>query len=389
MEEMSHEMRFWLLLDERNKMTITKSAVVAGHLCLDMLPDLSRIRPGQFLDLFQPGRLIQVGPALFSTGGPVSNTGLALHKLGIPTRLVAKIGEDYFGGIVQSLVRQIDYHLVEGITRVPEDHTSYSVVINPPGSDRIFLHSHGANDTFTASDINYSLVAQADIFHFGYPPIMRSMYQNAGSELVRVFRQAKETGVTTSLDMAFPDPSSESGQTNWNEILQKALPYVDIFLPSIDEILFMLRRKVYEKIEANGGILHTNLQPILEELSHSLIAMGAKIVGIKLGDRGFYLRTTSDLSNMGRASPADFDSWQNQQWQVPCFKVKVAGTTGSGDATIAGFLSALLRGLAPQQAATMAVAVGACNVEAVDALSGIRSWDETLKRVNAGWAQLE
>jgi hypothetical protein len=33
----------------------------------------------------------------------------------------------------------------------------------------------------------------------------------------------------------------------------------------------------------------------------------------------------------------------------------------------------------------MAVAVGACNVEAVDALSGIRTWESTQCRIAAGW----
>ena len=65
------------------------------------------------------------------------------------------------------------------------------------------------------------------------------------------------------------------------------------------------------------------------------------------------------------------------------------GTTGAGDATIAGFLAALLRGLPVKDAATMAVAVGACNVEAADALGGLRSWEETEARVAEGWPQRE
>ncbi|MGC8782667.1 MAG: PfkB family carbohydrate kinase, partial [Anaerolineae bacterium] len=71
------------------------------------------------------------------------------------------------------------------------------------------------------------------------------------------------------------------------------------------------------------------------------------------------------------------------------FRVEVAGTTGAGDATIAGFLAALLRGLGPAEAVTAAVAVGACNVEAADALSGLRPWDETMRRVAAGWPRRE
>jgi hypothetical protein len=52
---------------------------------------------------------------------------------------------------------------------------------------------------------------------------------------------------------------------------------------------------------------------------------------------------------------------------------------------VAGFLAALLRDLAPTQAVTIAAAVGACNVEAADATSGIHSWSETLARIEAGW----
>ena len=33
----------------------------------------------------------------------------------------------------------------------------------------------------------------------------------------------------------------------------------------------------------------------------------------------------------------------------------------------------------------MTCAVGACNVEVADALSGVRTWDETARRVQAGW----
>ena len=88
---------------------------------------------------------------------------------------------------------------------------------------------------------------------------------------------------------------------------------------------------------------------------------------------------------MGRARPADVAAWADRELWAPCFQVDVVGTAGSGDATIAGFLSALLRDMAPEDAVNAAVAVGACNVEAADTLSGVRPWDETLRRVAAGW----
>ena len=67
--------------------------IVAGHICLDILPAFppaSASSPFSFTSQFQPGSLLRVGPAVFSTGGPVSNTGLALHNMPTlePTNIV-------------------------------------------------------------------------------------------------------------------------------------------------------------------------------------------------------------------------------------------------------------------------------------------------------------
>jgi sugar/nucleoside kinase (ribokinase family) len=238
-------------------------------------------------------------------------------------------------------------------------------------------------------------VTPAAVFHFGYPPIMRRMVEQDGAELALVFSQAKATGVTTSLDMAFPDPASAAGRADWPRILRATLPNVDVFMPSVEEILFMLRRATFAQLQAaaqgdkgtSGDALVEHVTPeLLSDLSGELLDLGAKIVGLKLGERGLYLRTASAgrLETGGRAL-ANAAGWADRELWAPCFLVDVAGTTGSGDATIAGFLSALLRGYSPTAAVTSAVAVGACNVEAADALSGLRSWEATLARVAGGW----
>ena len=56
-----------------------------------------------------------------------------------------------------------------------------------------------------ADDLDYGAIAKADMFHFGYPPLMRRIFEQDGRELQRLFRRVKETGATTSLDMAQPD----------------------------------------------------------------------------------------------------------------------------------------------------------------------------------------
>ena len=109
--------------------------------------------------------------------------------------------------------------------------------------------------------------------------------------------------------------------------------------------------------------------------------MGAGIVGLKMGYRGLYLLSSDRVleKSFGRGQPSRPGEWALKELWAPCFKVDVAGTTGSGDATIAGFLAALLRDKSIEKALEFAVAVGACNVEASDAYSGIRTWDETIQ----------
>jgi sugar/nucleoside kinase (ribokinase family) len=368
-------------------------AVVAGHICLDFIPALDHVPEGKLSSLLQPGHLLITGPATFSTGGPVSNTGLALHRLGISTRLMAKIGADPLGKIVRGIVEAYGPELVDGLVEDPNSATSYSIIVSAPGVDRIFLHCPGANDTFDVEDVDFELLRKVRLMHFGYPPVMKRMYSDDGRELVRLFRRAKESGVTTSLDMTYPDPDAEGGKVDWRTILANVLPFVDVFLPSFDELFFMLHREQFMQFRAesiNGDLQEKITPERLHTLGNELLKLGVKVAVIKLGDRGLYLRTASksEIEKIGQGRPSHQANWGDREMWQTCFKVNVVGTTGSGDATIAGFLSAMLRGLNPEEAVVAAVAVGACNVEAADALSGLRGWDETHARIRAGWEQL-
>jgi sugar/nucleoside kinase (ribokinase family) len=367
-------------------------AVVAGHICLDIIPDMSSVHVDNFQEFFHPGRLVQVGAASMCTGGPVSNTGLALHRLGVPTRLIGKVGKDAFGEMVRNIVASYDPELAAGLLTDPGTSTSYSVIFSPPSVDRLILHNPGANHTFSPDDVDYAFLAQSDtaLFHFGYPPVMRGMYAHNGRGLVELFRRAKNTDVTTSLDMCYPEPASEGGQADWLEILKATLPYVDIFLPSIEELLLMLHPAIFAELVQQGSLMAQVTPGFLHDLSDELLSMGACLAVVKLGERGLYLRSAGEsrFKQMGRACPSNLSAWAGRELWAPCFQVQVAGTTGAGDATIAGFLSALLRDQRLEEAVVLAVAVGACNVEAPDALSGLRSWEDTTQRIHAGWERL-
>ncbi len=361
--------------------------VAAGHLCLDMIPQISRsvAESDAFL---APGRLSEVGPLVLATGGAASNTGLALHRLGLDVRLAARVGDDRIGELILGLIANRDPQLIEGINVASGEASSYTIVINPPGIDRTFLHCAGTNHTFGLDDLPKALLRETRLFHLGYPPLMRRLYQNGGQELVAMLRWAGELGATVSLDMAMPDPAGPSGRVDWRALLAGALPEVDLFVPSVEETLFMLRRKRFDALSRSGGELLDELA--VEEVSslgEEALGLGARIVLLKLGHRGLYLRTAPDLisHSLGRGGPADSLAWSGRELWTPSFAVEVVGTTGAGDAAIAGFMAGVLRGAGPEEAITWSAAVGACNVETADATSGVKGWEETLTRVRGGW----
>ena len=359
--------------------------IVAGHLCLDIAPDLSE-RHGAFSKSIEPGKLINTGPARIGPGGCVANTGLAAVQLGETVRLLGKIGDDGFGDAIRRSLEMRQGGLSDWLHVAAGEASSYTLVFDPPDEDRMFFHYPGVNDTFSPRDVQAVFDSQegaeAGIFHFGYPPLMKAMRDAA--DLEAMYTRVRELGYTTSLDMAWPDPGSDAGRTDWRSLLEQVLPQVDLFLPSIDEIIMMLYPERFDELLARAG----REANVLSDLASELLEMGTAAVGLKLGSEGMYLRTSSDRSRLSRTGVALSDraeQWCGREVLCPVFPVDVSATTGAGDCTIAGFLSAVSRGKAPGEAVKFAVATGAFSVESEDATSGIAAAEVIEERMSRGW----
>jgi sugar/nucleoside kinase (ribokinase family) len=184
--------------------------------------------------------------------------------------------------------------------------------------------------------------------------------------------------------MAYPDPASRAGRADWRSILTRALPEVDIFLPSYEEIVHMLsgpRPENFWVRDEPDAILYDQI----ESLASSLLALGTPIVVLKLGTRGIYLRTGSKTSLDNLSTILDIDAWANRELWTTVFEANLAGTNGAGDCTIAGFLYAVLHGFSPESACTAACAVGGCSVEAPDATSAVQPWGSVETRLDQRW----
>ncbi len=368
-------------------MSRTYDIIVAGHLCLDIIPLFPDTGAKSIDQIMRPGKLVNVNDAHISTGGPVSNTALNLKKLGNKVAFCACVGDDVLGKITIDLLSKTGS--TDGFSILKGKSSSYTVVISPPGIDRIFLHNPGTNNYFTSSDLDPKLIADCRHFHFGYPPLMDLMFADEGKELMQIFKIAKDAGATTSCDMTLPDPDSKSGKAPWRKILENILPYVDIHLPSIEETFYMLHPQEFLKMKAE----HDNKELIdfispsrYSSLADEILQMGAKMVSLKSGHRGFYIKTSpkEKLANLGAAKPGNQENWANRHLWAPAFVVDSFGSaTGSGDSSIAGLLSAYLRGLDIETALKYATCLGYQNVQVLDAVSGIENWQKSTEILDA------
>lgn len=368
-----------------------KKVVSAGHICLDITPSFDQSASYHSVsEVFIPGRLVPIGSPDIHIGGSVGNTGLALKQLGADVSLMGKIGTDDFGRLIEAQLKS--YGVQSEMIGQTDAQTSYSVIISVQGIDRIILHNSGANHTFSISDIDFGIVKEANLFHFGYPSIMEGMYREDGREFIELFKRVKSLGIATSLDMAIVDENSESGRTDWTAILRAVMPYVDVFAPSVEELAFLIDRPRYhEWMSRSQGRDVTSILSVEEDikpLADRLLEWGAKIVLVKCGAPGMYFRTNfkEELSKIGGGLAPALISWAGQEAFEKSYKPdKVLSATGAGDTSIAAFLCAVLEGCDWRKALHLAAGTGASCVEAYDALSGLRSFEELEEKIANGW----
>ena len=367
-----------------------KKIIAAGHICLDITPVFPDKKQEQVSDILSPGKLIEMKGADVHTGGSVANTGLAMKLLGADVELMGKIGADPFGEMVLNILKS--YGAEKGMIVSEQASTSYSVVLAIPGIDRMFLHHPGANADFTAADIPKEKLKDASLLHFGYPPLMKKIYEGDGAELVKIMQEAKNFDLATSLDMAMVDPGSEAGKADWKLILEKVLPYVDFFVPSVEELCFMIDREKFAELQerAKGGDITEclELEKDVRPLADWCLRKGAKVLAIKCGAPGIYYRSAGKeaISQIGKKAELSVDKWADREGFEKSFQPdKVLSGTGAGDTSIVAFLTAMLEGSSIEESVQLAAATGASCVGAYDALSGLKSFEELRNKIAAGW----
>lgn len=272
----------------------------------------------------------QVEDIRITSGGDANNNAVNLAKLGHQVTYLGRTGCDEMGEYVVKLASAAGVDMSHTVRSRTAAQTR-SLILADPRGDRTFLQYPGTSAEFCLEDCDLALLEDADLLQIG-GAFHLPRFDGAGcAELLRV---AREKGVVTSMDVT----SDRTGR--WKGILDPCYPYLDYFLPSIEQ----------------ASMIAGTEDP--RAVAEFFLDRGVKNVAVKLGSRGAYFRNAETAFYAGTYSG-----------------LQIVETTGAGDAFCAGFLTGVGEGLPPEGCITLGTACSAFAIQAIGATAGMRDLD--------------
>jgi sugar/nucleoside kinase (ribokinase family) len=218
-------------------------------------------------------------------------------RLGLRVAMVGIVGDDAMGRFMLASMaeRGIDTSAILVDPRVP---TGASVIL-ASATDRAILTAPGTMPLLRVADVPPPLVGKARHVHVGSVFLLDA----ARADLPALFRAARAAGVTTSFDTNW-DPRDV-----WDGGVRALLAETDVFLPNAGEAT---------RIAGEADV---------EVAARALVALGARVVAVKLGPEGALAVTADGVTA-----------------RCPALPVEPIDTTGAGDTFDAGFLAGWLAG---------------------------------------------
>lgn len=272
-----------------------------------------------------------------TSGGDANNNAIDLSKLGNQVYYVGLAGKDPLADHCLQIARSAGV-CVDYVKRSSSLEQTKSLILIDEKGDRCFLQYPGTSAAFSLDDVDLSLLKQVDILQIGGTFHLPKF---DGEGACTLLQAAQEQGVLTCMDVT-KDPTGR-----WDEIIHCCYPYLDYFLPSIDQAACIAKTR--------------NEQ----EIADYFLRQGVKNVVIKMGEQGCYCKSADRAFYCG------------------CYHVPVMEPTGAGDAFVAGFLTAVGKGSSFENCVLFATAVSAHAVQAYGATSGIPDYETVLAFMKA------
>jgi len=261
----------------------------AFDICVDFLLDLGNTIP----EFGQKEKLIS--GYNMEMGGSACIFACQCAKLGLKTTGTGSVGNDSMGDFMLKSLQAggVD---TSHIKKSP-DRTGLTLSMTKEGGDRSMLTYMGAIDTVQKTWVE-ELLPITRHFHICSYYLHKNL-QRAYPELLS---QAKKLGVTISLDTNW-DP-----EESWDSGIRDVLPYVDVFLPNENELMYI----------TGYGNVHDALRYAGEMVP---------VIAVKCGSEGAYAYCKGEI------------------YKQEALKITVADTVGAGDSFNGGFVYGYLSGL--------------------------------------------
>jgi sugar/nucleoside kinase (ribokinase family) len=269
---------------------------------------------------------IRMNPA-GTAGGAVMNAA----KMGIKTAATFCVGADEMGDFIHDRFARLGIDC-SNAQRAPKTRTSTTILPIRPNGDRPCLHSRGASEELFVPDSAFDAVCDARFLHHGGTGFIRAM---ESGQSVKLLKHAKSRGVITTFDLIGPHEGTF-------EQLKALLPYVDYFMPSLEEAEFI-----------------SGLQGPAEN-ARFYMDHGAKACIFKWGPKGSFIKTA------------------DVEMRLPAFKVQVSDTTGCGDAYCGGFIAGLALNYDLEQACRLGTATSGLVASGLGSDAGVVDLPTTL-----------
>jgi sugar/nucleoside kinase (ribokinase family) len=228
-----------------------------------------------------------------------SSSAIFAHNLcvlGTKVGFISKIGSDPLGKMAVERLSAGGVDISRMKQGTGKTSTGLTVVLPYP-RQRYMLTYPGTMFEMQYSDIDTDYVRTARHFHLSSFFLHRALRP----QILNLFRQAKEAGLTTSLDTN-DDPENE-----WARDLLEVLKYVDVFLPNDREA-----KKIARTDDLSQAL--------------NLLAGLSKVVVVKRGSGSAICRSG------------------DEQWSLAPPTVKMVDDIGAGDTFDAGFIHLFVLG---------------------------------------------
>lgn len=250
---------------------------------------------GEMLIDFAVNGASDQGNQLFEAcpGGAPCNVLAMLNKLERKTAFIGKVGEDQFGKLLKDTIDTLGIE-TKGLVLDKDVHTTLAFVHTFPDGDRefSFYRKPGADMMLGEDEVDYDLIRQSKVFHFGTLSMTDEPVKSATKKALEV---AKEAGCLITFDPNLRPPLWDSLDDAKTQ-MEYGFERCDVLKISDNEIQFVSGMEDYD-----DGIHYLQEK---YQIPLIFLTMG------KEGSRAYY----KDL-----------------RVEQPGFKVKAIETTGAGD----------------------------------------------------------